>query len=130
MSVLSAEVNCIQVLLAVECVTHTFRLQINFQVHSVVDNNVQFVLKLLHFVGITNHVHNFLFVRFQYAVALHYFPDTFLVFSKCRKLCIDARLVFDADLFSVVTKHLNVAVVNVFSVNFHDRSNRVSIELD
>lgn len=41
---------------------NTFGLQVNFQVNTVVNDDVKFVLELLDFISVANNIHNFLFV--------------------------------------------------------------------
>lgn len=130
MGILCSKIDVLEVLLAEERRADTFGLQIDFEVDTVVNNDVEFVLELLYFISVANNVYYFFFVRLENTVSLHHFPDGLLVLGEGCVLCINFGFVGDSDFLCVISKHLDIAVIDILTVNSDYWADRVCVQLD
>lgn len=89
--------------LAPESMPCTFGKQVNFQINTIVYDDVQLVLELLNFVSLADNIDNLLLVGFQDPVALDDLPNAILVLGESSEFSVDARLVRNANLLVFVS---------------------------
>jgi hypothetical protein len=94
-------------LFAEESIPGAPRMQIDLQVDSVVDDDVEFVLELLHLIGIAADINHLLLVGLEDAVALDDFPDGLLVFGESCVFGVDLGLILDSDLLILVLQNFH-----------------------
>jgi len=73
--IFGSKVDVTKILFAVQSRANTFCSKIYFQVDTVVNDDVKFVLKLLNFISVTNNINNFLLVRFENTMSLDNLPN-------------------------------------------------------
>lgn len=89
-------------LFAEESVASAFRLKVNFEVNTIINDDVKLVLEFLNFISVTADIDYFLFIGFEDTVSLDYFPDRFFIFGEGGVLSIDLRLILDSDLLVLI----------------------------
>jgi len=124
MSILCAKVDCTKRCFAGKRRTLSFSPQGNFQVCTVINNDVQRVLELGNFVSITNHLNFSLFIRLKNTMPLDHFPNTVFPFRKCGVLCWDLRLVPDGELPSLILQRCYCSIVKLVKVMLNNWSSR------
>jgi hypothetical protein len=124
MRVLSSKVNVFEVLLAVQGRALTFGLKVDFEVHTIVNDDVQLVLELLNLISVATNIDNLLLVGLKDAMALDDLPDRLLVLGEGSELGVNLRLVGDADLLIVVLQNIFISVFDVLSIDCYNGADR------
>ena len=122
--VLSAEVNNAHGDLSGECVAATSSSQLYFNIHTVVDDDVERILELHHFISHAAHRDSLLLFGLDDAVALNDLPDSVSVFREGGVLCVDLADVGDLEGITLFLQYCDLTEVELLLVKLDVRATR------
>ena len=128
MSVSSAKVNLSDLVrgLSVESVSNTFSLELNFNIQTVVHDNVKCIRESLNFISLAAHIDSLLFLGLDNAVALDNLPNGVLVLGEGCVFGINLANIGDNEALTLIFEHLNLTPVELCFVKLDIRASRGS----
>lgn len=101
-SVLGSKVNHAHWNLGVESVTGSTGTKLNLYIHAVVDNDMESVLELLHFIRNTTHGDGLLLLGLDDTIALDDFPDAVAILCEGSVLSVNLANIGDLERLALV----------------------------
>ena len=123
MSVLSAKINELEIVFAVERSAKALRSKRHLQVDSVIDDDMESVREFLGLIRITDHINDFFFVGLENPMTLNDFPNGLLKLGEGGVLGVNFALIANSNSFVIVLENVNRSVVNfctIYSYNWTD----------
>ena len=117
-SVLSTEIDVGHRRLGVhiESVANALSLELDLDIHTIVDNNVESVLESLNFIGNTTHRDGLLFLGLDHAIPLDHLPDRVLVLGERGIFGVNLTYIRDFECLAFVNKHFDLSKVQFLLV--------------